>query len=275
MRYNLTDLHVHSVCSDGLQSPTEIVEEAHGAGLQALSLTDHDTAEGTDEAQRAGERLYLEVVPGVELSAHVRDREVHILAYCFETNDPRLTEHMDRLHQRRHERGIAIVQRLNNLGLEMALEAALIEANGSPLGRPHIAAAMVNCGLVTSKDEAFDRYLSDRSPAFAPQPHISAQGVIDLIHQLGGVAVLAHPGMSIPERTVIELVDFGLDGIEIFHPGHQPPQIDHYTQLAAQYGLLKSGGSDSHGEADGPRVGECGIGYEALEAIREHAATYS
>jgi len=275
VRYNLTDLHIHSLCSDGLQTPTRIVEEACDAGLKAVSLTDHDSVDGLAEAMDIGARLGLEVVTGTELSAHIKEREVHILGYCFEQQDPDLNVTLNRVYQCRYERGMAIVERLNDLGVGVTLEEVLSEAKGSPLGRPHIAAAMVNRGLVASKDEAFDRYIGDRGPAFSPKPYTSVGDVINLIHQAKGVAVLAHPGTSLPEAVIAQLVDCGLDGIEVFHPAHQPPQIEHYTQLVGRYDLLMSGGSDSHGDSEGARIGEYGIGYEAVEAMRKRAATYA
>ena len=275
MRYNLVDLHVHSRCSDGLWTPSQAVEEARAAGLQAFSLTDHDTVEGVAEAMEAGRRLGIEVVSGTELSAHVREREVHILGYCFDWQDPRLNESLEQLHQHRYERGIAIVERLNRLGLSVSLEEVLDQAKGSPLGRPHIAAAMVDRGLVANKDEAFSLYIGDRGPAFWPKYYTPAEKVIDLIHAAGGVTVLAHPGINFPESVLAYLVDRGLDGIEVFHPAHQPPQIEHYTQVAKRCSLLMSGGSDSHGDPEGIRIGEYGIGCEAIDAMRERAATYA
>ena len=134
---------------------------------------------------------------------------------------------------------------------------------------------MVNRGLVANKDEAFDRYLGDRSPAFEPKPYMAAGDVIDLIHGVKGVAVLAHPGTSLSELVIAPLVDLGLDGVEVFHPAHQPPQIEYYIQLAGRYDLLQSGGSDSHGNSAGSRIGDCGIAYEAIAAQRERAACYA
>lgn len=275
MRYNLADLHMHSFCSDGLRTPTQAVEEACAAGLQAMSLTDHDTVEGIPEATAAGERLGMEVVPGTELSAHVRDREVHILAYCIDCSDDQLGNSLRQSFASRHERGVAIVEKLNVLGLSVSLDDVLSQAKGSPLGRPHIAAAMVENGLVADKDEAFNRYIGDRGPAFKPKPYTAAETVIELIHRSAGVAVLAHPGASLPEFVIEHLVSHGLDGIEVFHPAHQPPQIDFYNQLADRYGLLKSGGSDSHGNIDGTRIGDYGVGYEVIEAMRKRAAIYA
>jgi predicted metal-dependent phosphoesterase TrpH len=134
---------------------------------------------------------------------------------------------------------------------------------------------MVDLGLVASKDEAFSRYIGDRGPAFWPKHYTAAAGVIELVHRAGGVAVLAHPGMSFPEAVLAELVASGLDGLEVFHPAHLPSQIEHYMQLASRHELLITGGSDSHGDPDGTRIGEYGIGYEAIEAMRKRAAVHT
>ena len=274
MRYNLTDLHMHSFCSDGLRTPTQAVEEACEAGLQAISLTDHDTVEGIPEATEAGIRLGMEVIPGTELSAHVREREVHILAYCIDCSDNQFGSNLEKAFESRYQRGVAIVEKLNGLGLGVSLDDVLEQAKGSPIGRPHIAAALVEKGLVADNNEAFNRYIGDRGPAFKAKPYTSAEDVIALIHRTGGVAVLAHPEASLHEDIIQQLISFGLDGVAVFHPAHQPPQIDFYNQLADSHGLLKSGGSDSHGNIDGTRIGDYGVGYEVIEAMRERAATY-
>jgi len=258
-----------------MRTPTQAVEEAREAGLQAISLTDHDTVEGIAEATAAGERLGVEVIPGSELSAHVREREVHLLAYLMDWKNTELNNGLEQVHQARRQRGVAIVKRLNDLGLGVELEDVLAQAQGSPLGRPHIAAVMIQKGFVANKDEAFNRYIGDRAPAFRAKPHISAEEVIARVHRAGGVILLAHPGHSLPETTIEKLISFGLDGIEVYHPAHQPPQIEFYTQLAAKHNLLVSGGSDSHGDAEGTRIGDYGIGYEAIEAMRERAASYA
>lgn len=274
MRYNLADLHVHTLCSDGLITPAQAVRLAAEAGLQALSITDHDTVEGIREATAWGHDLGVEVVPGTELSAHVREREIHLLGYCVDWQDGRLGDTLRSIHQRRLDRGKAIIQRLNSLGVHLALEDALRQAKGSPLGRPHIAAALMERGVVATKDEAFNRFIGDRGPAYSPKPYMPPETIIGLIHRAGGVAVLAHPGVNFPEPTLAQLVDLGLDGIEVYHPAHQPPQLDFYHQMANRYHLLMTGGSDSHGEADGIRIGECGIGYEAVAALHNRAAVH-
>ena len=275
LRYNLADLHTHSFCSDGFRTPTQAVKEAREAGLQALSLTDHDTVEGIDEAIEAGKRFQVEVIPGSELSAHVDDREVHLLAYLIDWNNLNLKNNLKLVHQKRRERGNAIVNKLNSMGITITIEEILDQAQGSPLGRPHIAAILVKKGVVADKDEAFVRFLGDRSPAFQAKPRIPAENVIDVVHRAGGIAILAHPGYSIPDAVINNLIKMGLDGVEVYHPAHQPQQIEFYTQLTIQHNLVISGGSDSHGDINGTNIGDYGIGYEAIEAMRNRAARYA
>lgn len=275
VQYNLADLHTHSFCSDGLRTPTQAVEEAAAAGVQALSLTDHDTVEGIPELLRAGESHGIDILPGTELSAHIDDREIHLLAYCLDHLSPRLATYVKQVHQRRLDRGAAIVERLNQLGVEVTLDEVLVRADGGPLGRPHIAAAMVENGAVHSKEEAFRRFIGDRRPADVPKARTPAADVIAMVHDLGGVVVLAHPGLSVSDSTIQDLIDVGLDGVEVYHPSHQPPQIEHLTELAARSQLLISGGSDSHGEEYGARIGDCGVGCEAVDAIQSRAARYA
>ncbi|SVD76968.1 uncharacterized protein METZ01_LOCUS429822, partial [marine metagenome] len=244
VQYNLADLHTHSRCSDGLRTPTEAVQEGIAAGVRVLSLTDHDTVEGIAEAVEAGRQHSVDVIPGVELSAHVLDREVHLLAYFIDTDSPQLRSHTEILHGLRHERGAAIVDRLNQLGVPVTMKEVLSRSGNSPLGRPHIAAALVGHGAVLSEEEAFVRFIGDRRPAHVPKPRTPADGVIELIHAVGGVAVLAHPGLSTSDAILEKLAWVGLDGIEVYHPSHQPPQIEHYHEVVKHYGLLPSGGSD-------------------------------
>ena len=275
MQYNLADLHTHSTCSDGLRSPTQAVEEAVAAGVRVLSLTDHDTVDGIDEAMAAGKEQGIDVVPGTELSAHVNDRELHLLAYFVDHRSQRLAVHLSKLRERRHERGAAIVERLNQLGVQISLDDVLSRTDGGPLGRPHIAAAIVASGAAMNKEEAFVRFIGDRRPADVPKPRSPAAEVIGLVHELGGVAVLAHPGMVVSEPVIQQLVEVGLDGVEVYHPAHQPPQIEHYLDVAERFGLLTSGGSDSHGDQSGVAIGDYGIGVEAVDALSMRAATYA
>ena len=273
--YDLADLHVHTYCSDGLRTPTEAVEEARDAGVRILGLTDHDSVAGIAEALAAGRDLGVTLVPGTELSAEAYGREVHLLAYFIDWRSQTLSDYLALFRQRRHARGVAIVERLNELGIQLNIENVLDQAGGGVLGRPHIAAALVACGAVASKEEAFECYIGDRKPAVVAKPNASAKDVISMVHRVGGVAILAHPGVNCPEALVSQLIAAGLDGIEVFHPAHQPPQIDHYSSVVERFGLVASGGSDSHGEPNRSPIGSCGIGCAAVEALEARAATHT
>ena len=275
MQFNLADLHVHSFCSDGLRTPTQAVEEAEAAGVQSLSLTDHDTVDGIAEALGAAENTGVELIPGTEFSAHTTSREVHLLAYFIDWKSESLSEFLSCMRQYRRTRSDAIVARLNDLGVDITVEDVLRHSGEGVVGRPHVAAALVDRGAVASKEEAFDRYINDRGPAAIPKPQTPVEKVIGLVHDIGGVAVLAHPGASSREAEIARLVEYGLDGIEVYHPSHQPSQIQHYAELAQKFGILASGGSDSHGELEGSKIGDCGIGCEAVEALRERAASHA
>ena len=273
--YDLADLHVHTYCSDGLRTPTEAVEEARDAGVRILGLTDHDSVAGIAEAMEAGQDLGVTLVPGTELSAEAYGREVHLLAYFIDWRSQTLSDYLALFRERRHARGVAIVERLNDLGIQLTIENVLDQAAGGVLGRPHIAAALVACGAVASKEEAFERYIGDRKPAVVAKPNAAAKDVISMVHRVGGVVVLAHPGVSCPEPLVSQLIATGLDGIEVFHPAHQPPQIDYYSSVVERFGLVASGGSDSHGEPNRSAIGSCGIGCAAVEALKARAATHA
>ncbi len=273
--YDLADLHVHTYCSDGLRTPTEAVEEARDAGVRILGLTDHDSVAGIDEATAVGVDLGVKLVPGTELSAQIDGREIHLLAYFIDWHSQTLSDYLALFQERRHARGVAIVERLNALGIQLTIEDVLAQAEGGLVGRPHVAAALVARGAVASKEEAFDRYIGDRKPAVVAKPNASAKDVICMVHRVGGVAVLAHPGASCPEALVTQLVAAGLDGIEVYHPAHLPPQIDHYSRLVERFGLVASGGSDSHGEPTGSVIGSYGIGCDAVDALEARASSHA
>ena len=275
MPYDLADLHVHTYCSDGLRTPTEAVEEARDAGVRILGLTDHDSVDGIAEATEVGENLGVRLVPGTELSARANGREVHLLAYFVDWRSQTLSDYLALFRERRHARGVAIVERLNGLGIQLTIDDVLAQAAGGLVGRPHIAAAMLACGAVASKEEAFDRYIGERGPAVVAKPNVAAKDVIGMVHRVGGVAVLAHPGAGCPDALISQLAAAGLDGIEVYHPAHLPPQIDRYSRLVERFGLLASGGSDSHGEPTGAGIGAFGIGCDAVDALEERASGYA
>lgn len=241
------DLHTHTHCSDGHLTPTELVEKARHCGLKALAITDHDCIDGIQEGQAAGARYHVEIITGVELSVTVGEEEVHLLGYFFDPAHRGLRDHLEAFQQSRLARAEQMVARLNAVGVPLPFEAVQAQARGRALGRPHVARALVAGGHVAEYQEAFEQYLSDGAPAFAAKPLFPAREALALLHEAGGIGVLAHPGHWTGDATVMALVQAGLDGIETIHPAHDPSLTQYYRQLARDFALLETGGSDYHG----------------------------
>jgi predicted metal-dependent phosphoesterase TrpH len=247
------DLHSHSTASDGANTPDAVVETAARAGLVAIALTDHDTLAGVAAAIEVGERLGVRVVPGVELSLMDGENEVHMLGLHI-ARVAALQDELEAVRDSRKERAERIVSKLNGLGVPVTLAAVLEQAGGGAVGRPHIARALIAGGWVRDLREAFDRYLGAGRPANVEKRRISVADGIRLIHECGGLAVVAHPGADGRRERVEPLVMLGLDGLEVKHPGHSAEDTLRIEALADHFGLVKSGGSDWHGAANGPRV---------------------
>lgn len=239
------DLQIHSTFSDGSLTPAEVVTAAREAGLTVIALTDHDSVEGIEPAREVGEREKVRVIPGVELSTERDKREVHILGYFIDYRAGWLNELLQRLQEARHKRIYRIVEKLTGMGIEIDLERVLAIAGQGSAGRPHVAQAMVEAGIVDSVPEAFNRYLNNQAPAYVFHAHLEPRRAIELIKQAGGLAVLAHPGISQVDEFIPELD--GLDGLEVYYSGHSEEQTRHYLRMAQKYGLLITGGSDYHG----------------------------
>jgi len=247
------DLHAHSTASDGTLSPTAAVETAHRAGLAALALTDHDTLAGVPEAQRAAAVVGLRLVPGVELSVHHGDQEVHLLGLHVRDVEA-LQAELELYRQRRTQRAQSIVARLNAIGVALTDEDVMTAAAGGAVGRPHVAKALIVRGFVKDAREAFDRYLGAGKPAYVDKERLDAVDGIAIIHRAGGIAVLAHPGSDGRRERIEPLVAAGMDGVEVRHPSHNSEDIKRLTALAEFFGLVPSGGSDWHGAMQGGRV---------------------
>ncbi|HEV8411913.1 MAG TPA: PHP domain-containing protein [Gemmatimonadaceae bacterium] len=250
---SFVDLHSHSTASDGALAPADVVETAARAGLAALALTDHDTLAGVAAAKEAGDRLGVRIVAGVELSLMDGEKEVHMLGLHIARVDA-LQAELEAVRDSRKSRAEQIVAKLNGLGVPVTIDAVFVEAAGGAVGRPHIARAMIAGGWVRDQREAFDRYLGGGRPANVEKQRISIADGIRLIHECGGLAVIAHPGQDGRRERVEPLVALGLDGLEVKHPGHSAEDTLRIDALAEFFGLVKSGGSDWHGAQNGPRV---------------------
>lgn len=251
MKY-LADLHTHSTASDGQYTPAELVRLAKERGTQVLALTDHDTFSGTEEAARAGERLGIRVIRGVELGAE-EYRNLHILGYGYRGDDPGLNELCQKLKAGRDQRKRRLVDFLKTKGVEIDLQEVEKLAAGGVVGRPHFAQVMVKQGYVANIREAFDRYLdTDEYTKFKPW-RACAEECVHTIKAAGGMVSFAHPyQVGLEDGPLEELAarmkSYGLDAIECYYPKHTPQQQAFYLHLAEKYGLRVSGGSDFHGE---------------------------
>ncbi len=262
------DLHSHTTASDGSLTPEELVRLAKRQGVSTLAVTDHDTVAGLPRAIAEGERLGVEIIPGIEISCSYGETELHILGYFINPDDPHLKPALTRYWASREDRNPLIVQRLNELGCELDYAEVKAAAGSATMGRPHIAQALLRKGYVRSISEAFDRYLADGGPAYIPRRLPPPTEAIGLIRQTGGIPVLAHPVYTArikePFEQICEtLKGFGLMGIESFYSSHNQQQTDRYRSVSREQNLLVTGGSDFHGEAKPNLL--VGTGYGNLE----------
>jgi hypothetical protein len=263
------DLHLHSVFSDGTYSPEELAAYAVRYDLGVVALTDHDSVEGCERMAAACLRRGVEFVPGTELTAELDGHELHLLGYYVDTRHPRLLRALARFQEVRQNRIREMVGRLNRLNVPLAAETVFALANCRAPGRPHVARALVQGGFCTNLDEAFERYLKKRRPAWVPKLKMSALEAIDLIHHVGGVAVLAHPGLNCVDDLIPDLVAAGMDGVECFHAKHSTATTEHYLLVAEQHGLLVTGGSDCHGMSKGkPLIGTIRLPCDYLPPLK-------
>lgn len=264
------DLHIHTNHSDGFYSPIELIQKVKSIGLDTISITDHDNLSAIYEASSVGKELGIEVIPGLEVSSDIGDREVHILGYFIDPDNKELERYLKFFREERLKRAIRIVNKLKSLGFVISIEDVLEQAKNSAIGRPHIAQAMLEKGLTASYYEAFNKYIGNNGPAYEKKVHVSPQSIIKIINDAGGLSFIAHPG-NMPESLLKELIEEGIDGIEVIHPSHNAHQVKFYRGIVNEYFLLESGGSDFHGgkREDEENLGAYYTSLPVLEAMRK------
>jgi predicted metal-dependent phosphoesterase TrpH len=263
------DLHLHTYFSDGTFSPEELVGHAQKNGLACIALTDHDSVEGCARAATACDMVDIEFIPGTELTAELDDTELHLLGFFLDTQNQKLLSEIAKFQIVRQNRIHEMVACINKLGVPLKADDVFALANCKSPGRPHVARAMVKAGLVSNLDEAFERFLKKNRPAWVPKAKMSALEGIELIHQAGGLAVMAHPGLNRTDEIIPALVDAGLDGVECFHTKHSTATAGRYLEIADKYNLLVTGGSDCHGfSKNKPLIGTVKLPYEHVEKLK-------
>jgi hypothetical protein len=250
-----------------------VVELSRRKGLNAISITDHDTFEGVDEALAFADGD-PEVVPGVELSCQFRDTDLHMLAYFVDHKNDALSSKVSYYADERLKRGRLIVEKLNEMGIDLRIDTVMRLADKGAVGRLHVADALVQEEFVHTVDEAFSRYLGYHAPAYVAKTYFDPVEAIELVHQAGGMAVMAHPGTVRRDDLVPLLKEMGLDGIEVYHAKHDAALVRHYKKLAKKYELIITGGSDCHGRNDHrSELGSQRVPDSVLEGMKEYVAT--
>lgn len=269
------DLHVHTTASDGVLAPSDVVRAAIAAGVDVIAITDHDTIAGIDEALAASSESALRVVPGVELSVEeAASSDVHLLGFMIDHTDAELVATLSGLREARAVRARSMVEALAEAGYSIDYGTVAALAGAGSIGRVHVARALVAAGSVDTVEDAFRLLIGAGAPFHVRKQTLAGARAIAAIHGAGGVAVLAHPGVS-GEAALTSLVDAGLDGIEAFHAEHTARQRQHFASLAARLGLLVTGGSDFHGpDTRSAPIGGGACPEDAVDALRARAERY-
>jgi 3',5'-nucleoside bisphosphate phosphatase len=270
----MIDLHSHTTASDGQYSPTKLIELASRAGITHLAITDHDTLAGLKEAGEAARNLGLTLIPGIEVSAFISDKEVHILGHFIAPENSEMVAFESRSRQERYQRMEKMVRKLNDLRFPITMQHVLAVAQHAHLGRPHLARVLVDLNYCATVKEAFDRFLATGRPAFVDRVRLPSEKAIELVQNAGGAATLAHPCTSkVTDLEIEALANSGLSGIEVFRVDHSPSQRTKYLELAHQLNLVPTAGSDFHGEKVTPdrQLGSVSMVESSLNALHRRA----
>lgn len=270
MRY--ADLHLHTFHSDGIRSPLEVVERVVAAKLAIFAISDHDNIAAYHEVREAARERDLTLVPASELSALYEGVDIHILAYGFDPNDAAIEQRLAAFRETRAQRGDRMVEKLVALGLPIRKAQVSRIAGDGAVGRPHVARALIESGVVDTVQEAFDRFLRPGCPGYVEKARFSVEEAVALVHAAGGVTTIAHPSLYPDHRRLLpRLLDLGIDGIEVFHPDVNDDDRFHYQKIANDRGLILSGGSDDHGYEGRKTIGSVRVPEKAIGAIVERA----
>ncbi len=280
MAEKIIDLHTHSTASDGSFTPAELARVAARAGVAAIALTDHDSVSGIAEITAAGEECGLEVIAGVELSTEYEDEEVHVVGLFIDPENAALRDQLQRFVNNRDRRNEQMIHKLAEAGFSITPEDVYAANPDSVVARPHIARYLVATGQVADVTEVFDRYIAAGKPCYVERYKISPVEAVHLIHEAGGLAILAHPCLyKLPRETLLrmiaELKEAGLDGIEALYSCNEGSDEEEYMQIARDFDLLLSGGSDFHGTSKpdiviGTGRGDLCVPYALLEAMKDY-----
>ncbi|MFH0839208.1 MAG: PHP domain-containing protein [Candidatus Omnitrophota bacterium] len=270
MIQKFADLHIHSTFSDGTCSPKEVIKQAHEHKLSAIAITDHDSVDAIESALTIAESYDIELIPAVELSAEEDTSEVHILGYFIDWQNPWFLSELEKQRQCRIDRVEKMVKKLNEHNIKIDVESVYKISGCGSVGRLHIAQVMLNRGYIVNIKDAFTKYIGAASPCYVGGFKLSLKDTIAMIHKAGGIAVCAHPGTLSNIHLLYRLIDYGIDGIEVYHPDHVSTDTKRYLKIAAEHKLLVTGGSDWHGHRkEGVTIGVIKVPYELVKQLKD------
>ncbi len=270
MKY--ADLHVHTYYSDSTFSPEEVVACAKDRGLSAVAICDHDSVDGIEPSRSIGNKLEVEIVPGIELTVEKADAEIHILGYCMDYDLGWFRKRIKELRDARIVRIHEMVGKLRAEGIGISADDVFKVSGRGSVGRLHVAKAILNTGKVKTIRDIFGKYIGFNKPCYVPSVKLTPYEAINMLLRAGGVPVLAHPRCMGKDEYIPELVGHGLRGIEVYHTDHNPSAVRKYEQIARENNLLVTGGSDCHGLGKGRvLLGEVRVPYTIVEKLKEES----
>ncbi|HTI13934.1 MAG TPA: PHP domain-containing protein [Dictyobacter sp.] len=269
---HFVDLHTHSTASDGIYSPTDLLQQAHDVGLKVLALADHDTTNGIEEAVAAAQRLGIELIPAIELNSDASGDEIHVLGYFPEYQRPEFQSKLTVLRDARERRGQKMVEQLNEHGIHIRWERVHELAQGS-VGRPHVARALMEAGYVQSIPEAFEKYIGNGQVGYVPRYKLTPEDAVCFICSANGLPVIAHPltlpGLEKLREWLPDLCAAGMVGLETYYGPYTEEEEQQLLALAHEFSLIPTGGTDFHGPGIHPTpLGGRHVPYEAVKQLK-------
>lgn len=266
------DLHIHTRHSDGTETPAEVIEKSARLGIECVAITDHDTCAGFEEAFDAADRLGVDLISGIEVSAYIGDKSVHILGYLMDMDNPFISRVITDNRESRLSRMGRMVDKLRDMGYDVTLDETLEYIGEGTLGRALLARFLVSRGFFRNTKAVFEAILGDGKAVYEPVPRFTPQEAIGLVKSAGGITSLAHPGFTNVDEIMPDLVEAGLDAIEAYSPQHDEASQRRYIVMAERLGVLVTGGSDNHGPESGRRLGGTLLPRGHVENLKRRAA---
>lgn len=276
MKKVFADLHIHTCFSDGTFTPREVITEARRVGLSCIAIADHDSIEGISPALGVALQCYIEVIPAIEFSTEENDTEVHILGYFIDYKNKLFVDKLKILRKARRERMYKMVEKLNALNINITPEEICSLSPEGAVGRLHVAQVLLRKGYVKTITDAFKKYLGNDSPCYVGRFKLTPKEAIEIINKIGGISVIAHPYSMNNDLLIENLAKAGIGGIEAYYPEHSSRVTRKYLEIANEYGLLVTGGSDCHGMGRGKiALGSIKIPYELVEKMKAKLSRYN